>query len=59
MVSIPTRGMDVYVCSFSVFVLHYVGRGLAGGQSPYQIVLSNICKQDSEIQYSRIWTTVV
>jgi hypothetical protein len=30
----PTRDMDVYVCVCSVFVLSYVGSGLASGCSP-------------------------
>jgi hypothetical protein len=51
--------MDVYVCSFSVFILYYVGRSLAGGQSPERIVLSDIYKQDSETQYTRFWITFI
>jgi hypothetical protein len=40
--SIPIMDMNVYMCSFSVFVLCYVGRGLAGGKSSDRIMLSDI-----------------
>jgi hypothetical protein len=42
----PTRGTGV----FSVFLLPYVGRGLATGRSPSQGILPNAYKQDSEPQ---------
>jgi hypothetical protein len=38
----PTRGMDVYVCLFCVFVVLCVGSGLATGWSPGQQVLPTV-----------------
>jgi hypothetical protein len=51
----PTRGMDVYVYVYSLFVLSCVGRGLAMSWSLVQRVLSTVLDKETEVKLEVSW----
>jgi hypothetical protein len=53
----PTRGMDVYmyVYIYSMFVLSYVGRGLAMSWSLVQGVLQTVLDKEIEVKQKVSW----